>query len=439
MVRRLAVGLVCLFSSFSVYSDDWPQWMGSKRDGIWRETGIIDRFPEKGPKIIWHTPIEGGYAGPAVTQGKVFVPDFSANGAVKKDNFARAKFKGKERLHCLEENTGKILWTAEYPCEYTVSYPSGPRCTPTVSGDKVYLLGTQGDLHCFEVKTGNVVWAKNFVKDYGAKVPLWGFSGHPLVYGNKVICIVGGKDSLAVAFDKDTGKELWKSLDAEEQGYSPPTLIEFAGKKQLIIWHGSSINSLNPDSGTLIWTVPLAPKYAMAIMAPRLSGKYIFAAGNEDVGALLELNEAGTSAKVVWTSKRSTSLHPINMTPFIEDGYIYGVDRPGPFRCVELKTGNRVWESTVPVTGKEEDNKGSGTTFVVKQGKQFFLFSETGHLIIANLTPKGYKEISRAKVIEPSNAAFGRDVVWSHPAFANRRIYIRNDKEIICVDVANEQ
>src|SRR5919204_3817134 len=213
-------------------ADDWPQWLGPQRDAVWRETGILDKFPEGGPKALWRTPVKVGYAGPAVAGGKVYLMDFETDKAIPKDSFNRGELPGNERVLCLDAATGKPVWEHKYPARYTISYPNGPRCTPTVQGGKVYTLGAEGNLHCLDAASGAVAWSKDFKKDYGAKTPMWGFCGHPLVDGQKLVCIVGGEGSLAVAFDKDTGKEIWRSLSAKETGYSVPTLIEAGGKRQ---------------------------------------------------------------------------------------------------------------------------------------------------------------------------------------------------------------
>jgi hypothetical protein len=138
----------------------------------------------------------------------------------------------------------------------------------------------------------------------------------------------------------------------------------------------------------------------------------------------------------VWRGRKGNAIYPVNMTPFLDDGYIYGVDQPGQFMAVKLETGERVWETTEPVTGKESKPAKSGTLFVIKNGDRYFLFNEKGELVIAKLTPKNYEEIDRAKILEPTSVAFGRSVVWSHPAFAGKCMFVRNDKEIVCVSLA---
>ncbi len=419
-------------------ADDWPQWLGPKRDSVWRETGIIDKFPEGGPKVKWRAPVAWGYAGPAVAGGKIYVADFVTDADIRKLNSpapSSKKVSGTERVLCLDAATGKELWKREDATAYQVSYPGGPRCTPTVHDGKVYTLGAEGRLLCLDAASGKEVWAKDFKKDYAAKTPFWGFSGHPLVEGDKLICVVGG-DPVAVAFDRNTGKELWKALTAKEPGYCPPTLIEAGGKKQVVIWHATSINGLDPETGKVYWSVPLDPNFAMAIATPRQVGDTLFATGYGKA-VLLDLAKDKPEVKEVWRGKPSTALYAINATPFVEDGMIYGVDQPGQLRGVKLETGERVWDTSDPVSGTKRP-QGSGTAFLVKNGDRFFLFNETGNLIIARLTAKGYEEVSRWKMLEPTNNAFGRDVVWSHPAFADKCVFARNDKEIVCASLASE-
>jgi outer membrane protein assembly factor BamB len=434
-LNLVALATLCL-APLAARGDDWPQWLGPKRDGVWRETGIIDNFPKDGPKVLWRAKVAGGYSGPAVADGKVYVMDYVTDGDTRKEASGRSNLKGQERVLCFDAKTGEKVWEHKYDCNYTVNYPAGPRATPTVADGKVYTVGTEGDFHCLDAEKGAVVWKKDFKKDYGAKTPIWGFAGHPLVDGKKVVVIPGGENACVVAFDKDTGKELWKALNVEEPGYSCPEIIEAGGTRQMIVWHGTSINSLNPETGAKYWAVPLAAEYKMAIMAPRQAGDYLFAGGNGDKAVLLKLAADKPAATEVWRGKKDTAVYPINLTPFVEGGTIYGVNRSGEFMAVKLETGERLWETTEPVSGKGSKPQGTGTAFVVKHGDRYFLFNEKGELVIAKLSPKGYEEVGRAKILEPTSLAFGRDVVWSHPAFAGKCAFARNDKELVCVSLA---
>jgi outer membrane protein assembly factor BamB len=169
-------------------AEDWPQWMGRGRDNRLSEPLAISSFASETLEPVWKVALAGGYAGPAVANGRVFVTDYVTGADVSVANFERQNFSGIERVFCLSEGTGKVLWKHEYPVNYTVSYPAGPRCTPTVDGDLVYVLGTEGDLLCFTVDTGTIVWSRNLPTDFGTKTALWGYASHPLVDGDKLIC-----------------------------------------------------------------------------------------------------------------------------------------------------------------------------------------------------------------------------------------------------------
>jgi outer membrane protein assembly factor BamB len=451
------IGLLFLVST--ARGDDWPQWLGPKRDALWRETGLIETFPKDGPKVVWRVPVGIGYAGPAVASGKVYVIDLvpAADAKLPESGFAKgARVPGKERVLCLDEKTGRELWTHDYPVEYRVSYAAGPRCTPTVDGDRVYTLGAMGHLVCLNVANGKPVWSKDFIKDYESYLPVWGFAAHPLVDGDKLICLVGGSDSrLVVAFDKKTGRELWaKESCSGDFGYCPPMIYEFGGKRQLIIWHTRGVLGLEPETGMRIWRVDFESKSALTAPTPRMVGSdHLFVTSFYNGSMLLKVS--ADKADVVWKSKaqgempnQTTDLSSIMPTPWVDGEYIYGVCSYGQLRCIKAQTGERVWESMKATRGKltppkvaESDEPAEterwSNAFIVKNGERYFLFNEQGDLIIARLSPKGYEEVSRTHLIEATNTmARGRKVVWMHPAFANKCVFVRNDKELVSYSLA---
>ena len=427
-IFRLAVLGVWLFAGNALFADDWPQWLGPNRDAIWREDGIIEKFPTIGPPVRWRAGIGGGYAGPSVANGRVYVADRRlATGA----SF--------ERVLCLSEADGTLLWKHEYECPYTISFPTGPRVAPMISAGKVYTLGAEGNLFCLNADDGKVIWSRDFKKEFGIKAPVWGFAGHPLLDGNRLICLAGGPGSTAVAFDKDTGKEIWRALSAQEPGYCSPVIYQAGGKRQLILWHPEAANSLNPETGEVYWSVPFKARMGMTIATPRNMGDLLFFTCFYSGSLMLRLDPAKPAATPAWrtlkeSEKDTTYLNAVMCTPFLEDGCIYGVCSYGQLRCLQAETGKRLWETFQATTAGEPVRWANA--FIVKNGPRFFLFNEKGDLIIAKLSPRGYEEISRAHLLAPTGTAAGRAVVWSHPAFANRHIYARNDKEIICVDLA---
>jgi outer membrane protein assembly factor BamB len=437
MPARTVITLAAVLAAPTARADDWPQWMGPKRDNVWREDGILDKFPAGGPKVVWRTPIAGGYAGPAVAGGRVYVTDYVTAANVKVENFDRKEFSGTERVLCLDQKTGEVKWKHEYPVKYTVSYPAGPRCTPLVHDGKVYTLGTEGDLFCFEAggDAAKVVWQKNLREVYKTKAALWGYAAHPMIDGKKLITLAGGEGSHLVALDKDTGKEVWKTGTQKEQGYCPVLVTEAGGKRQMVVGGPQAVYSVNPETGEQYWSVPYTSDSGSVIMTPVRFGEYLFFGGYNDKNLLLKLAADKPGAEKVWQNKAEHGVSPVNVQPFLQDGVLYGYDDTGWMYGVELPSGKRLWEGMGPVGG--EKPKGSETAFIVKNGDRFFFFPESGDLVIGRLTPKGYEEVDRAKkVVEQTNAAFGRKVVWCAPAFADKKMYVRNDKEIVCFDLA---
>jgi outer membrane protein assembly factor BamB len=426
-------------------ADDWPQWMGPARDGVWRERGVVGAMPAAGLPVKWRAEVRAGYSGPAVADGRVYLLDYDVQlGTLANNPGARTELTGRERVLCFDAATGRLLWKHEYDRAYSMSYASGPRCTPTVAGGRVYALGGEGDLTCLDAATGAVLWSRELRKDYAAPTPLWGFCGHPLVDGDRLVCLVGGPGSVAVAFDRHTGREIWKALSASESGYCPPSIIEAAGVRQLLIWDADNLNALDPATGTVLWTQPLKPAYGMSIMAPRVGrtaqGQVLFASGIGRVGALFTLSADKPGAKISWRGDPKSAIYCANSTPFIAGDTLYGCDcETGFLTAAELATGRRLWETGRPTMG---DRRGRhGTAFLVRQGDgpgddRTWLFSETGDLILARLTPAAYEELGRMHLLEPTNECFGREVVWSHPAFAGRCVFARNDRELVCVSLA---
>ena len=434
-IASLCWSFAILFSPCPLFADDWPQWLGPNRDSVWREKGVVDRFPHEGLPIKWRSRVALGYSGPAVADGRVYLMDYLVrSGKFSNDPDSREGLQGAERVLCLDAGTGHLVWKHEYDRPYSMSYP-GTRCTPTIDGGCVYALGAEGNLSCLDAATGRAIWTKDFAKDYGARTPLWGVAAHPLVHGDVLYCVVGGEGSVAVAFDKGTGRELWRSLSASGPGYCPPTMIEHAGQRQLLIWHAEALNSLNPQTGKVFWSVPLKPRSGMAIAAPRKLGPYLFATG-EYAAMLLKLSDASPAADILWRGRPKTAVYCVNSTPFMQDTTIYGCDAStGALIGVQLEDGERLWQTFAPTMGGTR-RRPYGTAFLVKHEGRFFLFSETGDLILARLSQQGYEEIGRFHVLEPTSHSFGQPVVWSHPAFAQRCLFARNDEELVCVDLA---
>ncbi len=443
-MTRIFIATLSLFgvTVLPAVADDWPQWHGPQRDGVWRETGILDKFPEGGPKVRWRTPINRGYAGPAVAGGRVYLMDRKVVDTPEAKNQAAKTglVPGNERLVCLDATSGKVLWEKSYDCPYSVAYSSGPRVTPTVDGERVYTLGAEGHLYCRDTKDGAERWSHDFQKRFKVRTQVWGFAAAPLVHGDLLICLAAGEGSTAVAFNKMTGVEVWRALSAKTPGYCPPRLIKHAGREILIIWHPEAANALDPKTGEVLWSVHWKIRAGLTVPTPQLIDEHhLFFSCFYNGSMLLKLKADHSQPEIVYrtehaSERKTTHLHGIMSTPVLRDGHLYGPCSYGQFRCMEALTGKRVWESLQPIA--LEKLARWGTVFVTPHQDRYFLFTEKGDLVIARLSPQGYKEIDRAHVIEPNGIDLRqRQIVWSHPAYAGKSCFIRNDTELVCISL----
>lgn len=437
--RMLLVLAVVLIRGVLVDAEDWPQWRGSDRTAVWRETGIVETLPDE-LKLTWRTPIGSGYSGPAVADGRIFISDWA------EDPDSRT-LDGTERAIALDEQTGDVLWTHEWQTSYRMLqavYAVGPRATPTVDDDRVYFLGATGRLFCLDVETGAVIWEKDYVADYGASVDVWGMVSAPLVDGDRLITIAGGKpDGLVVAFDKRTGDELWRAIEVtSEMGYTQPVIFEAGGVRQLIIWHSAALSSLDPETGELYWEQPWPTVGSLTVATPVKSGDYLLVSQFFGGSLMMRLSRDRPVATELWRSDsrselpdQTDGLHALVTTPVISGDYIYGVGSYGELRGLSARTGERLWMSPdLTFQGRW------GSAVIVQHGDRYFVNNEEGFLILARFTPTGYVELDRTLLLPPTSSSGTRTphgrigermVNWVHPAYANGHIVHRNDHEII--------
>jgi len=421
--------IIALLLQIQVFAADWPQWRGENRDGIWREKGIVERFEHEQLPIRWRVKIANGYSGPTVAKGRVYVTD-------------RLTSPDKvERIHCFDAMTGDGIWSHAYESNYKkVGYPNGPRASVTVNDGRAYSLGSMGHLFCLDAAKGNVLWSKDLYTEYKIRMPIWGIAASPLVEKGLVILQIGGADNACLlAFDKVTGKEKWRALN-DKASYSAPIIIMQAGKRVLVCLTGERIVGLNPLSGNLYWQHPFEPvEMVISIATPVFENNHLFVSSFYDGSLLLKVNPDELSVEKLWRrrgqSERITdSLHCCISTAVLQGDYIYGVDSYGELRCLDMKTGDRIWESLDAVPKDRWSN-----IHMVRHEDKIWMFNERGELIISKLSPQGFHQISRTKLIEPTTGQLkrgGKGVCWSHPAFANKHIYIRNDEELVCADLS---
>jgi len=411
--------------------------------GIWTETGLIEKFPSGGLTATWRTPINSGYSGPAVAGGRVFVTDAKPI----------AGNRVTERAIALDERTGQMLWTREWPADYTgmqLVYAIGPRATPTVDEDRVYFVGAAGNLWALDAKTGAILWQKHHLTDFNASVASWGTTSAPLVDGDRLICIIGGEpDGKIIALDKRTGQEIWRALSSNtEPGYDQPIIITAGGTRQLIIFHPDGFSSLDPASGKVYWEIEHRVQMGIVVATPVQSGPYLFFTSQYGGARMLKLDDMKPTATVLWrglgeqdpgmTHDTPNTINSVISTPVIDHDYVYGIDNDGQLRCLEVATGKEIWKTDALL----KEHAMYGTAFFVKNGDRYFINNDRGELIIAKLSPQGFQEIDRTKLLEPTHPYVRRrqmpNVLWSHPAYANRHIVVRNDREIVRFSLAAE-
>lgn len=417
--------LILLILCNTPFAQDWPDWRGKNRDGTWHETGIVEHFKSDTIPIKWRIPINPGYSGPTVAKGKVYVTD------------RIEKPQQQERVLCFDEQTGSEIWQFVYECEYSgIGYPAGPRASVVINNGKAYSLGSMGHFYCFDAASGKVLWQKDLNTEYEIVMPIWGIAATPLIVDNKIIVHVSGSNNASiVAFDKNTGKEIWRALD-DRAGYSAPILIEKNGKRVVINWTEHSLSGLNPENGEVFWRFPWKTGSGMSIATPVLHNDHIFVSAFYSGSLLVKLGSDYTTAEKVWqrsgeSERKTDALHCVMNTPVIIGEYIYGVDSYGELRCLDFKTGDRIWEDQTAVKRARWAN-----IHFIQHEDKIWMFNEQGELLITKLSPEGFEEIDRAFLIAPTKKQLGRGVTWTHPAFANKHVFIRNDNELVCADLS---
>ncbi|MHB0957450.1 MAG: PQQ-binding-like beta-propeller repeat protein [Pirellulaceae bacterium] len=411
-------------------AEDWPQWRGPTRDGVWRETGLIDTFPAPRLAWKWSVAIGAGYCGPTVANGRVYVMD------------RQTEPKEVERVLCFDEQSGQPLWVHAYACQYGgISYTAGPRASVTLDAGRAFALGSTGHLHCLDAASGQVLWHRDLNQEYRIRMPEWGIAAAPLVVEDLVILQIGGRDGACViGLETASGVERWRALD-DRASYSAPIRIEQAGEPVVIVWNGDAMVGLDPRKGKVWWRVEFPPRnMPIGVPTPVVEGDRVFVSSFYDGSLMVRLGGPPPTAEKLWSQRGSNerntqALHCMISTPLMLGGYVYGVDSYGELRCLRADTGERVWEDQTATPRARWSN-----IHMVRQADRVWMFNERGELIIAKLAPTGFEEISRAQLIEPTTDQLSQrgGVCWSHPAFANQHVFARNDKQLVCARLAAE-
>ena len=385
---------------------DWPQWRGPQRDGISRETGLLDVWPQGGPSQIWKTQGLGqGYAALAIAQGKLFTQGQRGD---------------RQFVLALDASTGKKLWETPSGPAFPQDKGDGPRGTPTVDGDRVFALGGEGTLVALNAKTGAVLWSMNVVQKYGGRVPYWGISESPLVDGSNLIVTPGGPGAAIVALDKKTGNLVWKS-QSDPAGYSSAITAEVGGIRQIIVFTGDGVVGLRANNGVLLWKYDKVSNRTANIATPIFHDGFVFVSSAYGTGcALLKLTAEGGTVKAseVYFSKEMQNHYS---TSVLVDGNAYGFSNKissSTLTALNVQTGQVEWRD-------RSVGKGSLT---YADGK-LHLLGEGGVVGLAEASPTGYKEKSRF------NIPRGELPTWTPPVISGGRLYLREQDNLYCYDI----
>lgn len=398
-MRLLLVLVLLPLDPLVASADDWPQWRGPGHNGISTEKGWLDRWPAEGPKVAWKAEIGTGFSSVAVADGRLFASGNADNS---------------DTIFCIEAETGRTVWTHSYPSDLGDNlFEGGPTATAAVDDNRVFTLGRWGDFFAFEAGTGRVVWSKNLQKECGFPAPTWGWSGSPLVLGDRIILNVG---DAGIALDKASGKIVWKSA-AKESGYSTPFPVKQGDSWVVLLSSTKAYLAVDPENGLAKWTIKWATQYGVNAADPIVDGDRVLLSTGYGKGSAL-LRVGGAEPVVVWESRALRC----QMGPgVLLDDHVYGIDgnekEKVALKCIELATGEEKWSYAAT---------GSGTV-TVAAGKLIFL-AGNGELLVGPASPGGFVPSARARILEGK--------CWTVPVLSNGRVFARNaEGRLICLDL----
>lgn len=411
-MRMLFVLIAGLIMTPISSAADWPQWLGPKRDSNSPETVK----PWKEPlKILWRQPVGEGHGTPVIANGKVFL-------------HMRPNGKNEEAIAVFDAITGQSQWTTTYPRKATaIPFGNGPRGCPTVVGGKVYTFGITGILTCSDAKSDKIHWQIDTAKEYKGPSLYFGVSCSPIVEGDHVLVNVGAKGASIVAFNKETGKEVWKKLD-DGASYSSPTAIGSGDARQVLFLTAKGLLSISPKDGTIFWQRKLVDLISESSTTPVLVDDVVFASSitTGSIGVKLDSKSNPPSIKELWAKPALTCYFATPVAHGKDTMYVVTGNNPLSFkksaavlRCIDATTGDELWK---------RDNVGTYHASLLRTGDgKFLMVEEPGNLVLFEPSRTGYTELSRSKICGST---------WAHPALANGRLYIRDAKELVCVEMA---
>jgi outer membrane protein assembly factor BamB len=399
---------------------DWPQWQGRERNAISQEPGLLQAWPKEGPALAWRiTGIGGGDSTPAIAAGRIFVMGTKG---------------GEEALWALAEQDGKTLWSVPLGARPVQGMPQaqdGPGCTPTVDGERLYVLSMAGELSCVQASDGKILWRRSLQKDFGAQALTWSYRESPLVDGNKVLCTPGAPGATVVAFDKLTGETIWKSAVTgnPRPAYASAIAIDFGGQRQYVHFTAKALIGVAAADGKFLW------QYTRVANGPGINcstpiyhdGHVLAASAYGAGGAWLKLKKDAAGefdAEEVWLSKKMQNQHG---GMIVHNGAVFGANggnEGGSLVCLELSSGKVLWDERDHPERKV--TKGS----IALAGGRLYYRTESGTVLLLEPNSKEYTE--RGRFDQPSRTT---KPAWAHPVIANGKLYIRDHDLLLCYDV----
>lgn len=436
-----AVVLTAWHGRNAALAADWPQWQGPERNAMSKETGLLQEWPADGPPLAWRIEgLGGGDSTPSIADGKIF-------GMSNRDD--------KEVVWALAESDGKELWVKPLGDAVKQRMPQskeGPGCTPTVDGDRLYVLGMGGRLACLKVKDGEIIWQRSLTDDFGGAVPMWSYRESPLIDGDKLICTPGGPDALIVALDKLTGKTIWQSkLPKSSEGdaardessgrrpgrfnfgggsgaaYASVIPVDFEGQRQYVQLTAKALVGVAASDGKFLWRYK-TPANGMSIncTTPLYHHGMLFAASAYGAGGgLVKLTKDDSGeidTKEVYSTKRMQNHHG-GMIVF--DNALYGANggnEGGALICLDFPSGKVLWD----MRGKHEADKGS---VAFADGRLYYRVEDGTMLLIE---PNREKYVERGRFKQPDRS---ERPAWAHPVIANGKLYVRDQDLLFCYDI----
>jgi outer membrane protein assembly factor BamB len=411
----VTVAVLAMSITSVAWADDWPQWRGPQRDGTSKETGLLQEWKPEGPTLLWHVKDVGeGYSTPSVVGNRLYL--LASRGL--NDEFVVAR----------DTTSGAVVWTQRIGKvgnpNQRPSYP-GARSTPTVEGDVLYALGSDGDLVCLDTAKGNIRWQKQLRTDFGGKPGEWAYSESPLVDGDVLVCTPGGADATIVALNKKSGDVIWKSAveGGDAAGYASPIVVEANGVKQYVNMLAKGLIGVDATTGAFLWRYDRTAKGSPANMAtPIARDSHVYSAAPRTGGALVKLVKDGTTFKaqeVYFDNKLPTA---IGGAVLIGD-QIYGTGQV--MICADFMTGKVRWT-----------NRGIGTGSVCFADGRLYVHGENGEVALVEATPDEYRE--RGRFTPPEQPGRGNSKAWAYPVVADGRLYIRDWTSLWCFDVRSK-